>query len=148
MKRYLPFIALAILGLAACQQRGGGDGLEPLDTQVVEPPPEASIDISQDAQSRRRVESLSGVLPSDVPKDLPLHRPATLIDFGAEGARYITFTSPASPQAVRSDMERRLSGAGWVREGSGDSAVFVKDGRRVTLTVDSDPVGSLWRIDY
>lgn len=147
MKRFFACITLSALGLAACQQRGGGGGPEPLETEVVEPPPEAAIDISQDAQGRRRVESLSGVLPSDVPKDLPLHRPATLVDFGSAGARYVTFTSPAPPQTVRADMERRLSAAGWARDG-GEPAVFTKGGRRITLNVKSDPVGSLWRVDY
>jgi hypothetical protein len=45
-------------------------------------------------------------------------------------------------------MEQRLRADGWSREGDGGRAVFSKDGRRITLTVESDPVGSLWRIDY
>lgn len=148
MNRFFVATSLVALALGACQQQGSGDGPAPLETEVVEPAPEATIDISEDAQSARRVESLAGVLPSDVPPDLPLHRPASLIDFGSGSERYITFTSPAAPDAVRADMEQRLRAEGWAREGGGEAAVFVKDGRRITLTVEPDPVGSLWRVDY
>lgn len=148
MRGFSILLTLTTLALGACQQQGEGDGPPPLETEVVEPAPEATIDISEDAQSARRVESLSGVLPSDVPSDLPLHRPASLVDFGSGGERYITFTSPAAPAAVRADMEQRLRAEGWAREGGGEAAVFVKDGRRINLTVEPDPVGSLWRVDY
>lgn len=149
MSRFFFSAALVASLLCACQPGSEDAGPEPLETEVVESPPKAAIDISRDAQSTRRVEeSLSGVLPSDVPADLPLHRPATLVDFDTGSARHITFTSPASPQTVRSDMERRLRAEGWAPEQGGEAAVFVKDGRRITLTVEPDPVGSLWRVDY
>lgn len=147
MRGFFILSTLTVLALGACQPQSDSDGPAPLETEVVEPPPEAAIDVSQDAKAARRVESLSGVLPSDVPADLPLHQPATLVDFGSGSARYVTFTSPASPQTVRSDMGQRLRAAGWSPEG-GEPAVFVKDGRRITLSVEPDPVGSLWRLDY
>lgn len=148
MNRFFVVTALVALAFGACGQQGEGDRPAPLETEVVEQAPEATIDISEDAQSAQRVESLAGVLPSDVPPDLPLHRPASLVDFGSGSERYITFTSPAAPPAVRADMEQRLRAEGWAREGGGEAEVFVKEGRRITLTVEPDPVGSLWRVDY
>lgn len=148
-------LALLVLGIGAgagCQ-RADGPPVEDLETVVVEAPPEDAIDISVDTQGRRSAEGIAGVLPGNFPRDLPLFEPATLVDFGVEGDRYVTFTSPATPGAVRRSLEQRLLGAGWTATGGGGEAAeasgtFERQGRRVRLSVESDPAGSLWRLDY
>lgn len=140
-------LLVALCLLACAPEPPEQEGLPPLETEVVEPPPEAAIDPSLDAQApQRQAAGLAGAVPSDFPSDFPLYRPATVIDFGesAAGRRTLALRTPDPPAAVRSHLEAELVALGWTREGDRWSS----GGRTVTMRIEPLPGGSRIDLEY
>ncbi len=148
---YLVALALTLLAgalLSSCSAKPPAED-DSLATEDVAPGLELSID--EDTQATARKPSLSGVLPGDFPQDLPLHLPASLIDFSQEDdpERSITLFSPDPSSKVRASLEAKLAAAGWSLspEGAG-SWTLGKGSRRAHLSVEDARPGTQVRIRY
>jgi hypothetical protein len=108
--------------------------------------PDAALSTAGDAQERRRKEGLAGALPDGFPADIPVFRPASLVDFsaGADGGA-LRFDTAAARHEVEAFYESRLRAAGWRSAGGG---VFTLGDRRLKLEFGSRPAGSSFSIEY
>ena len=144
-------LALGVLPLA-CGPTGQGRGPQQLDTVEVAPAPESKIDVEQDVKAPERgTTGLTGVVPADFPPDVPLYSPASITDFGdtADGRRQLTFATPDGPDKVRSWLIGRLVDLGWRRRAGASAAMeFEKGPRTVRISVQGDPVGAVYRVEY
>lgn len=144
-------VMASCLCVGACQRPPKDAGSGELDTVEVAPAPETKIDIEQDVKAPERgTTGLTGVVPADFPSDVPLYSPASITDFGdtPNGRRQLTFMTSAGPEKVRSWFAARLAERGW-QSGSGSGAMeFQKGSRTVRITVQKDPVGATYRVDY
>jgi hypothetical protein len=117
-----------------------------LETVDVEPPPDARVDVSRDVQEVRRVEQLSGVLPSDFPTGLPLPPGASLVD---QGPRWVELLIGRPPATVRGEFMQRVRGAGWQVETTGtDAWALQRDGTRARASLAAQGPSTRLRFDY
>lgn len=109
------------------------------------------VHTSGDAQAVAKKPSLTGVMPSSFPKDLPLLLPASLVDFGTtpEGLRSVSLATPTSSAKVRPELLSLLSAQGWQPQGSEGSATLLrKDDRTVRLLIESASSGAVYHFEY
>ncbi len=120
--------------------------LETIDVTTA-PAPDPALSTADDAQERRVTQSLAGALPDGFPGDVPLFRPASLVDLAAhpEGGQSAQFDTPAARSAVESWMAQRLRANGW---SSGAGGSWTLGARRIRVTVESRPAGSRFTIVY
>ncbi|MEM6455924.1 MAG: hypothetical protein AAF772_12590 [Acidobacteriota bacterium] len=123
----------------------------PLETVEVEAAD--AIDPSNDpTASAPAGPQLAGLLPQDVPADLPIPLPASVDDFGraADGARTVTIAADAAPDAARADLRRRAAAGGWLGGAAGDGALTLqRGGATVRVTIEGgDRGGSRLRYRY
>jgi hypothetical protein len=118
-----------------------------LETVEVTAGPDAALSTAGDAQEKRRSAGLAGALPDGFPADIPVFRPASLVDFSERpgGGVRLRFDTSASSGEVRSFCESRLRAAGWRSAAGG---LWTLGERRVTLSFDSRPAGSSFSIEY
>jgi len=141
-------LLLLVLPLAACQPSNDrGAAPRELETVDVTRAPDAALSTAEDAQERRVAEGLSGVLPDGFPADLPLFRPASLVEMGelGGGGQIAEFDSPAPPAEVANWLAIRWRAKGWRPAAGG---VWTSGERRVTLTVVTRPSGCRFSIAY
>ncbi len=139
---------MALLGAACARQEGSPPPAPKLDTVEVKPASDATLSTAGDRQETRRESGFSGVLPEDFPKDLPLYRPSTLVDFGSG---FVVLQTPDAPGAVRQKLPALLRAQGWQdgpggewRPRSGRPGV----GRSVRIGFEDAHPGCRIRIDY
>ena len=119
------------------------DGLETVD---VAPPPDALVDPSRDVQERRRVETFSGVLPSDFPASLPLPTGASLVD---QGPGWVEVIVARTPVDLRPRYVAQLQAAGWQAASEGDGALRLsRRGASARARLRADGPSTRLRIDY
>lgn len=148
--RSIPFVLLAV-GLCALVLGGCPGETDDSPPELVAEDVGSKIEISPEddvREVRRPQNQLSGVLPSDFPDDLPLHLPASLVDFGSESAPYVELLAQGSKSAIVADLTGRLRAGGWSLEGGGDAWTARRDGRVVKLTVRGGGSGATYRYEY
>ncbi|HKI85224.1 MAG TPA: hypothetical protein VKA53_00630 [Thermoanaerobaculia bacterium] len=147
--RILLAAALAASLLVACG--GGGKQSSRLQTEDVAPPPDASLSTAHDMQAKAVSEGISGVVPGDLPRGLPLYSPSTVVDFGkaGPGKRYLTLVTADAPAKVERSMRADLVAAGWtLSELAAGKVAAAKGGIEVDLQwIDAKP-GTRIRIEY
>jgi len=152
-------LAVALLVLAACgeeaRRRGGTPGGgEPLEIEDVTPPVDAGLSTDNDVKGAKiddAATGISGVFPGDYPRDLPMHEPASIIDFGAAsgGWSYVDLDSPSSRALVAADLERRLTRSGWTVESSGAEGLRAsRAGEEVRMSLTGSSAGTRIRVEY
>lgn len=121
----------------------------PADLQTVDvtAAPDAALSTASDTQERRVTSALAGALPDGFPADLPVIRPASLVDFAErpEGGYAASFDTTEPADATRGFLEGRLRAAGFRDAGGG---VWTKPDRRVTLAVQPTGAGSRFTYQY
>ena len=141
-------LACWCLAFLAC--RPASDEAEPLETVDIEPGIE--VEIANDLQAAPEVPKLSGILPEDFPKDVPLYLPASLVDYGrTDDGRYIDLLASDNLATVRRELTHRMQARGW--RISGDfgrpSGVVIRQGdRKIRLTIQDGRPGTLCRYIY
>lgn len=148
---WLSILCGAVLWLLAC----GGDPAPEMDRQPsktidVQPVIE-EVEITGDPQAVARQPTLSGVLPSDFPSDVPLFLPASLIDFGgtAEGLRSVSLATPVGQSKVDAQLTALLNEAGWrAGGGQGETRRFSKGERTVRLRIEGASTGAVYHFEY
>lgn len=146
-------VAVAGLPLVGCRQEVA-DSMEqeaPLEVEDVAPAVDAGLSTDADIKGPPIVSGVSGVLPSDYPRDLPTHEPASIVDFGgtASGWSFVELDTPSRRPLVSASLSDRLTRAGWSINGEGDTALTASKGAvRVRISfVDLEP-GTRIRVEY
>jgi hypothetical protein len=140
--------AIAALLAAACRRAPEPPPRPADDLQTVDvaPPPDVHVDTSLDVQEVRRVEELSGILPSDYPKDLPLPSGASLVD---QGPRWVELLVGRAPAEVRPQLLQRVRAAGWQAEAAGNDAwTLRRGGVRARATLSARGPSTQIRVEY
>lgn len=123
-------------------ERRAADQLETVDVGGAI---DADLSTSGDEQARGVGSHVAGVLPGGFPRDLPLPKPSTLVDFGAaDGRSFVVLRSSQAVGQLRPRWESQLSAAGWKRAG----AEWSRNGRRVRIGVEDAAPGTRVRIEY
>ena len=107
---------------------------EPMELETVDvgAPIDAGLSTEGDQQAVLRAAGLTGLVPGDVPADLPLFVPASVVDFGvpAGGRGGVELDAAAPPSVVRRWLGERLPAAGWKVGAIGDELIQVHKGSR------------------
>ena len=147
-------VALAVVAVLACGNRStrGPDRLEPaLEVEDVSLPVDAELSIEADVKGKPVVSGVAGVLPSDYPRDLPTHEPASIVDFGAAvgGWSFVEFDTPTFRDRVVTSLEEQLSRAGWRVETVAPGRLKASRGDiEIRFDVSDMRPGSRIRVEY
>jgi len=138
-------LALAALAAAGCPGTQDGKNVDTVDVA-------AGLEVPTDSDPKAppEIARLTGALPSDFPRDLPVHLPASVLDFGtgADGLRWVSLISSDGGDRVRTATEARLRAAGWSLSESGGALVVRKGERRARLLLEEARPGTLMRYEY
>lgn len=139
--------AVLVGGLVACGSGAEKAGLEPLETEDVGGPVDASVTTEYDVQARSSKEIVGSRLPSDFPRDVPLYGASSVINYGPAQAnrRFVELSVPAQPRAVERRYNAQIEAAGWQ---PGDEGEFVRQGRTIVVTYRQGTPGTWVRIEY
>lgn len=142
--------AALLLGLAACSPAPppSAEKTAELPTVEVTAAPDAAYSTADDRVERRAdPAALAGALPDGFPRDIPVYRPSSLVDFSPrpDGGATVVFATPAEVATVSSAMTQKLRGAGWQ---PGTAGNWTKAGRKLRLAVESTAAGSRFRIEF
>jgi hypothetical protein len=139
-------LAFLVLLLTACPQ----ESLDEARRETVDVPPGVEVETIDDPQSQEREVSFAGVLPGDFPKDLPIYKPASLIDFGSSGeTSWVEMISPHAVARVRRELLGRLEADGYSSAAGSDGTLVISKGRsRVRLSVKDGRPGAVYRYEY
>lgn len=142
----LPAVLLA-MGLVACAPTAEEAALEPLETEDVGSPVDASVTTEYDIQARSSKEIVGSRLPSDFPRDVPLYGSSSVINYGPAPAnrRFVELSIPAQPHSVQRRYNAQIEAAGWR---PGDEGEFVRQGRTIVVTYRQGTPGTWVRIEY
>lgn len=141
---------MLLLGLllVGCGEPSTDDG----ELETVDVGPALEVSTEDDIQAAPPKAGFSGVLPGGFPKDLPLHLPASLIDYGSanDGRRWVLLLASDSPSRVLSDYSARLEAAGWRlgEAGKGGERRLTKGERRIGLVLEDAKPGTGMRFFY
>ena len=138
-----------LLALAACSPAPPPAAEEEpgLATVEITAAPDAAYSTADDRVERRAdPNALAGALPDGFPPDIPVYRPASLVDFTPrpEGGWVIVFATPVAASTVSAALTQRLRAAGWQ---AGPPGGWTKAGRKLRLTVEPTAAGSRFRYD-
>ena len=148
-RRPLAALALAVLSAAGCAEPPAADEPKPFDEVVVDSVDDGEFTTVFDEIGPRPVKGISGLLPPDVPRELPLYTPAGLIDFGAGArGRFLVLQADAPPDEVRDEQLSRLRRGGWRVSPEGAGWRLDRSGRTVRLTLQAVETVTQLRFDY
>jgi len=108
-----------------------------LETVEVGSARDAKASLAEERVERRRAEAgVAGVLPEGFPADVPLLRPASLIDFASEpdGRLSITLGTKTSCSVSDETYRRLLASAGWTP--AGGAGRFHLGGRELAVAFE------------
>ena len=134
-----------------CRQPANDQGITELETVEVGAAPDAELSTELDEQAKRIVVESSGVLPTDIPLDVPIYSPASLVDFGkaAENRNFVAVDTSAAVARVRDQVTSELTASGWKIDSASDSNLeFGKDGAALTVLLEDLKQGTRLRYEY
>lgn len=150
MRTRLAAAAGIVALLAACANEPRRP--EPLEIEEVDvgAPVDAGLSTAGDEKGAAPRGSDSWILSGMLPDDLPLHRPARLVDSGdAEGGkRYFVFHTASPLEAVKGGLAGRLGGAGWTATPVAAGLTASKGGERVDFSFTKLEPGTEIRVVY
>lgn len=143
----LPFLmALSVLG--ACTKEADQDPKAAAET--IDVPPALEIPIDNDPQAVPRKIDVSGIMPSNFPKSLPLYGDSSLMNFGDDdGKAWVDLLTQDGSAQVEKSLRRALGRAGWSVEEAAPGVWQLGKGatRARVLFRDGDP-GTVYRYEY
>ncbi len=151
MKRGFVCLALLILVVGCNRPPSRDRGITELEDIDIGAAPDAELSTELDEQGRRIAIEVSGVLPTDVPLDVPIHSPSSLIDFGEvdEQRRYVAVDTSAGMSTVRGRLVSELGTQGWALASEEESKLeFSKAGRSLVVVVEDLKPGTRLRYEY
>jgi len=151
MKRGFVRLGLLIL-VVGCNRAPSKDrGTTELEDIDIGAAPDAELSTELDEQGRQVAIEVSGVLPTDVPLDVPIHSPSSLVDFGEvdEQRRYLAVDTSAGVGTVRGQLVSELGDQGWaLASEAGSKLEFSKAGRLLVVVVEDLKPGTRLRYEY
>jgi len=144
----LRIVALVLaVGLVGCRQDPVEQASAPLETQEIGDPVDAAVTTEYDVQAKSAVEGVGARLPGDFPRDLPLYRSSSVINYGPaqENRRFVELSVSAQPAKVEQRYNAQIEAAGWRRQGAGE---FVRGSRTIVVTYREGTPGTWVRIEY
>jgi hypothetical protein len=142
-------MAAVLLALTAGCAPPEEDALEPFETEEVGGAPDSAADLSTDPIGPRPIEELSGVLPSQFPRSVPLLTPSSLVDFGEdERGRHILVMVGGTLAGVRERQLGALRQAGFEVSGGGSAYRAGRGEVEVTLDFREERGATEIRIGY
>ena len=112
-----------------------------LTTVDVQPEIDVALTTAYDETAVVHGDGLSGVLPGDFPRDIPLYMPSSLIDMGSSktGRPFIVLATPDGREKVYRSLADKLTNAGWsvVDTESSELEIFGRESRRVWIRVQT-----------
>ena len=153
-----PLMRVLLLGLVllaastiACAPSPPEEPVE-IETEDVDLPIDAELSTEDDLKAVERASpAISGLLPGDVPSDLPVFSPSSVVDFGelGGGRSYVELDAGARPDSVRAWLGERLPGAGWSIGAIGDTMVRAHKGpQTVEYRLTALGSGTRIRLEY
>ena len=125
---------------------------EPLEIEEVEvgAPVDSGLSTEGDEKGTPPASDDDWILSGMLPEDLPLHRPARLVDSGEEpgGRRYFVFHTTTGLETVRSGLTSRLGAAGWAATSGSAGLTASKGGERVDFAFSELRPGTEIRVVY
>ncbi|MEJ2084792.1 MAG: hypothetical protein P8Y44_03840 [Acidobacteriota bacterium] len=134
-----------------CAKPAEDPGITELETVEVGAAPDAELSTELDEQARQVSIDVGGELPNDIPSDLPIYSPSSLVDFGEIDSRrrYIAVDTSAVPSRVRSDLTSQLAAVGWeLSTGTETELVLAKSGHSLTVVIEDLKPGTRLRYEY
>lgn len=123
-----------------------------LTTIDVQPHIDAALTTAYDETAIVYGDTVSGVLPSDFPQDIPLYIPASLINMGTSetGRPFVVLATPHGSDLVNQAVVDRLAKAGWTAVSTDSSGLttFGRGSRRVWLRVETSGVLTEITVEY
>jgi len=146
-RRSLGIVCCVALAAFGCGRSAREAEPEPLETEEIGAPIDASVTTDFDVQARSSEEIVGAALPADFPRDLPLYGSSSVINYGPVDAerRFVELSVPAQPGSVERRYNAQIEAAGWRRGADGE---FVRGGRRVVVTYREGTPGTWVRIEY
>ena len=144
MRRALPTVALLWVALGCAREPAAKPAEAPLPTVDVTPHVDSGASTEADPRAAARpVETISGVLPGDFPRDFPLPAGGSIIDLGAAPSFVVLrYGAPAN------DVLRRVSGLaqsrGWTREQNR----YTRGSHEVRISATAQGLATDLRLDY
>ena len=151
MKRkwiFLPLVAL-IFGCNQAPQKN--QGVIELETVDIGAAPDAGLSTEGDEQGRYVAADVAGVLPTDVPADVTIYSPSSLVDFGEldDGRRFLAVDTPSNLESVRSQVVSELEAVGWRLASEQNSRLrFTKANAQLIVVLEDLEAGSRIRYEY
>ena len=143
------------LTLLATGCSGPGESGSGNPSETVDVPPALEIPTENDeVAAPRAVEDVAGLMPSNFPEDLPLHRPSSLVNFGDDEQRaWVELLSDDPPIHVEQTLTNRLRSGGWsmspIDSGSEHRTFELRrSGHVARLTIRKSGPGTLFRYEY
>lgn len=137
-----------LLAAAACGGQDGDRAAGQKAPETVDIAPPLSVSTEQDVQAAPPRKGLTGVLPSDFPRELPIYLPSSIIDFGKSGGRrFVLLQTPDARGGVESWLRQAAGAAGYQVEGKGGRMTLKKGSRSATLLVSGQDTAE-FRYEY
>ena len=146
-------IALSCIALTSvgCGSQAKDTGITELETVDIDEAIDAELSTEADERGRQVVAAVSGVLPTDIPVDLPIYAPSSLVDFGdiEGGLKYVAVDTSGPVEKVRGEATGQLGGAGWQVVSETESSLEIaKASQSVTVTFEDLKPGTRVRYQY
>lgn len=142
----LPVLVLCLVVAAGCGRRAG-EGEGGLESGEVPPPPDAGLVVEDAAPAApAEIGGLAGVLPSDFPRDVPVPRPASVVDLGPG---WVVLYTVDAVDTVRERLDTALRARGWTPSGDEGALRRYRSGeRQLEVTVAPGPGGAQVRLAW
>lgn len=143
-----PILLLSTLG---CSQAVEDTGVTELETVDIGSAIDAELSTELDKQGRRVAVEVSGVLPGDLPPEVRIYSPSSVVDFGDidERRRFVTVDVGAPVGRVRAEVRAQLEAAGWKRVSETEVRLdFVQGSRALGIGIEDLASGTRLRYEY
>lgn len=142
-------VTCGLLLVAGCRSEESGD-TPPTPKETVDVGPSLEIPIEDDVQAVPRKVDVSGIMPSNFPKGLPLYPESSLVNFGdTDGKAWVDLISSDRSQTVERGLRGALGGAGWsIDETAPRVWALAKGQARVRLIFRDGEPGTIYRYEY
>ena len=147
----ITLVLMTAIVVSSCKPAEEPSQIE-LKTIDVQPQIDAALTTAYDETAIIQGDTVSGVLPGDFPRDIPLYAPASLIDMGLTQADrpFVVLATPDERDRVRQGLTTQLASAGWGELSTDASGLttFGRGSRRVWLRVETSGAITEITVEY